>query len=170
MKSWISKADTIYMHPCLQHKVKFNLFWPGDFLPPEVFWISGRTSSVDVTQQSLVCSSDHLSLFGNYSAVSFPFFIWPSTGFGMCSVISPSSKKICFSPSAYQEVRIYSLSSRNMERQICGEELRLIGISADIMLHSASSRNFHLGFCFPVAAADSCGLKSCHTSLSVTHI
>lgn len=170
MKSWISGADTIYAHPCLQHKVTFILFRPGDFIPPEVFWISGRTSSVDVTQQSLVCSSEHLCLFGNYSAVSFPSFIWPSTGFGMHSVISPSSKKSVFPPSAYQEVRIYSLSNRNMERQICGEELRLVAISADIMLHSASSRNFHLIFCFPVAADDSCGLKSCRTPLSVTHI
>jgi len=81
----------------------------------------------------------------------------------------PLFQKIWFSPSVYQEMRIYSLSNRNMERLICGEELRLVAISADIVLYFAFSRNFHLSFCFPVDDDDSCGLKSCHTPLSVTH-
>lgn len=81
----------------------------------------------------------------------------------------PLFQKNLFFPSAYQVVSIYSLSKRNMERQIYGE-LRLAVISAAIVLHSASSRDFSLSFCFPVPAADSCGLKSCHTSISVTHI
>lgn len=103
MKSWISRVNAVYVHPCLQNKVTFNLFWPGVFLPPKVFWIS-RTPSLDVTQQCLICSTDHLRVFGSHSAVSWPSFIWSSIG--MCCHFS-LFQKIWSSPSAYQDVRIY---------------------------------------------------------------
>lgn len=64
----------------------------------KAFWIPGGSSGVDVMQQRFVCS-DHLSLFGNHSAVSFFFsLLQPSTAFGICYVISPSSIKIYFHP------------------------------------------------------------------------
>lgn len=45
----------------------------------------------------------------------------------MCCVISPIFHRYLFPPfSAYQEVKIHSLSNRNMERLICGEGLRLL--------------------------------------------
>lgn len=63
----------------------------------KAFLIPGRLSGVDVMQQSFVCS-DHLSLFGNHSAVSFFSLLQPGTAFGICYVISPSSIKIYFHP------------------------------------------------------------------------
>lgn len=166
MKSWISRVNAIYVHPCLQNKVTFNLFLPGVFLPPKVFWIS-RTPSVDVTQQCLICSTDHLRVFGkSFSCILA--FIHLIKHRHMLSFL-PLPKNLVFSLSLPRRGDLLTWK-RNMGRQIQNAELRLVAISAEIMLHSASSRNFHLSFCFPVAAADSYGLKSCDASLPVTHM